>query len=158
MIVVLLPCSALAEPPAPDYARTGPYIGAEGVVGIAAKLEDQFDDFEARVDAAFDVKIANDEKIAKGETWFASGNVKGFVLTGRFQPFVLVGAGYYHAKYKADGISLSGGDAALRAGGGFDAYVTEHVVVTFEAEYVLPFGEVSDLDYTSVGAGLEYRF
>ena len=184
MIVVLLPCSALAEPPPPDYARTGLYIGAEGAVGVAAKLDDQFDDSGSRVDAAFgvngrigyrlhprvavegefewidgfDVKIENDEKIAKGETRFASGNVKGFVLTGRFQPFVLVGAGYYHAKYKAAGISLSGGDAALRAGGGFDVYVTEHIVITFDAEYVWPFGEVNDLDYTSVGVGLQYRF
>jgi len=184
LTVVLLPCSALAEPPPPDYSRTGVYIGAEGAVGIESKIEDGVGDSGGRVDAAFgvngrigyrlhprvaveaefewidgfDIKVANDKKIATGDTWFVSGNVKGYVLTGRFQPFALVGAGFYHAEYKALGSRLSGGDAALRAGGGFEGYITEHIVFTFDAQYVLPFGEVDDLDYTSVGVGLQYRF
>jgi opacity protein-like surface antigen len=106
----------------------------------------------------FDFKVADNEKLVRGETWFASGNVKAFVLTQRFQPFVLVGAGYYHAKYKLLDTKETDGDAALRAGLGFDGYITEHVVITFDAQYVLPFGDVDDLDYTSIGVGVQYRF
>jgi opacity protein-like surface antigen len=187
LIVVFLPCSALADPPPPDYSRTGVYIGAEGVVGVASKIEDGVQHatgLKGRVDAAFgvngrigyrlhprvavegefewidgfDFTVENNKKKVRGDTWFASGNVKGYVMTGRFQPFVLVGAGFYHAKYDVLGSRVSGGDAALRAGLGFDAYLTEHVAIAFDAQYVLPFGEVDDLDYTSVGAGLQYRF
>ena len=41
---------------------------------------------------------------------------------------------------------------------GFDGYITEHVVITFDAQYVMPFGDVDDLDYTSIGVGVQYRF
>jgi opacity protein-like surface antigen len=195
-IAVLLPGSALAEPPPPDYARSGFYIGVGGVVGVDTKLENRFEDMlqdalgpgaeavDGRVDAAFgvngrigyrlhprvavegefewidgfDLKISGNEKPGRGETWFASGNVKGFVLTERFQPYVLVGAGYYRAEYELLDTKETDGDAALRAGLGFDGYITEHIVVTFDTQYVLPFGDVDDLDYVSIGVGVQYRF
>jgi hypothetical protein len=32
------------------------------------------------------------------------------------------------------------------------------VVVTLQADYVRPFGNLDDLDYVSIGWGLQYRF
>jgi hypothetical protein len=46
----------------------------------------------------------------------------------------------------------------MRFGGGLDFYATEHVVLTLGIDYVLPFGDLEDLDYVSIGWGLRYRF
>jgi hypothetical protein len=58
------------------------------------------------------------------------------------------------------GLSASGRgtDFAARFGGGIDLYATKHVVLSVEAEYVLPTGDVKDLDYISIGWGFQYRF
>jgi len=47
---------------------------------------------------------------------------------------------------------------AMRFGGGIDLYATANVVVSLEADYVLPFGNLNSLDYISIGWGLQYRF
>jgi hypothetical protein len=47
---------------------------------------------------------------------------------------------------------------AMRAGAGIDLYLSENIVVSAETTYVLPFANVSDLDYLSVGVGVQYRF
>jgi hypothetical protein len=70
---------------------------------------------------------------------------------------VWAGGGYYHAKYKLLGTKETDGDAALRAGLGFDGYITEHIVITLDAQYVMPFGDVDDLDYVLIGIGAQYR-
>ena len=46
----------------------------------------------------------------------------------------------------------------MRFGGGIDLYATKNVVVTVGADYVLPFDDLKDLDYISIGWGIEYRF
>jgi hypothetical protein len=46
----------------------------------------------------------------------------------------------------------------MRFGGGIDLYATKHVVVSAEVDYVLPFGDLENLDYLSFGLGLQYRF
>jgi opacity protein-like surface antigen len=116
----------------------------------------------------FDVKGFNDVKITDGEGWFASANVKGYLLTDRrFQPFLLAGVGYYRAKLSsfiagsvinADGpdsnfrVPLSeesNGGVALRVGLGLEAYITEHVAFIFDAQYVRPFVNVEVRDYSS---------
>ena len=60
----------------------------------------------------------------------------------------------------AESVSGSGNetDFATRRGMGIDFYVTKHIVVGADASYVLPLGNVRDLDYVSIGLGLEYRF
>ena len=47
---------------------------------------------------------------------------------------------------------------AMRFGGGIDLYATKNVVVSLEADYVLPVSSLSDLDYVSIGWGFQYRF
>ncbi len=49
-------------------------------------------------------------------------------------------------------------DFAGRVGGGIDIYATENIVVTLDATYVVPTGDVDDLDYLSIGWGVQYRF
>jgi opacity protein-like surface antigen len=94
-------------------------------------------------------------------------NVKGYFLTGRYQPFLLVGAGAMTADTKLRepvGLSFTGLDSesdtafVMRFGGGIDLYATKNVVVSLEADYVLPLGNLDALDYVTIGWGVQYRF
>ena len=95
-----------------------------------------------------------------------TANMKGYILTGRYQPFLLVGGGVMTAKggkvrdTVGPGLSLTerANGFAMRFGGGIDLYVTKHVVVNVGVDYVLPFDDLKDLDYISIGWGIEYRF
>jgi opacity protein-like surface antigen len=94
-------------------------------------------------------------------------NVKGFILTGRYQPFLLLGAGAMTADIRLQdpvGLAFTGLNSdtenafALRFGGGIDLYATENVVLNVGVDYVLPFGNLDDLDYITIGWGIQYRF
>jgi len=92
-------------------------------------------------------------------------NMKGYLLTGRYQPFVLFGGGAMIVEVTAKDQSGLGirdtrtqRGAVLRYGSGIDFYATEQIVLTLGVDYLQPFGDVEDLDYVSVGWGLRYRF
>ena len=96
-----------------------------------------------------------------------TANVKGYLLTGRYQPFLLVGAGAMTADVNIRnpvGLAFTGIDSesenafAMRFGGGIDLYATENVVVNLEVDYVYPFGNLDDLRYVTIGWGVQYRF
>lgn len=94
-------------------------------------------------------------------------NVKGYFLTGRYQPFLLLGAGAMTAETKLRdpvGLAFTGLDSesdtafAMRFGGGIDLYATKNAVVSLDVDYVLPFGNLDALDYVTIGWGFQYRF
>jgi len=106
------------------------------------------------------------------ETLVFTTNVKGYLLTGRYQPYVLGGVGFMRMETKARdatttpgpivGVAAQQSDitvkVALRFGAGLDFYVTDNIVATLEGSYLIPTGELSGLDYYSFGLGLQYRF
>jgi opacity protein-like surface antigen len=102
----------------------------------------------------------------KFETIVYTTNVKGYLLTGRFQPFLLVGAGLttLDARLTKDNVGLglsrsqNENSFTMRFGGGIDLYATKNVVVSLQADYVRPFGNLDDLDFVSIGWGVQYRF
>jgi opacity protein-like surface antigen len=184
--LVLVSAPALAE----DFARTGFYLGAEMIGGAYTKAEDELEDlvpvsvdidtaigFEAyagyrvhpnfAIEAEFellpetDVDASGFGTFAELEAWTATGNAKLFPLTGRGQPFLLIGLGAMHAEVEDTvGLGASEDEAgfAVRFGGGVDFYVTENAAVSGGADYVLPAGDVEDLDYVSYGGGVMIRF
>ena len=92
-------------------------------------------------------------------------NIKGYFLTGRYQPFLLVGGGVMTAEAKLQSPappgaprSITENDFTMRFGGGIDLYATKNVVVSLEVDYVLPVSSLSDVDYISIGWGFQYRF
>jgi opacity protein-like surface antigen len=90
-----------------------------------------------------------------------TGNAKGYVLTGRIQPYGVLGAGWMFSELKSDGPGSSDHDDGflIRFGGGADFYASEDIALTLEASYVLaPGGGVNDLDHVSLSAGLTLRF
>ena len=104
------------------------------------------------------------------ETLVFTTNAKGHLLTGRYQPFVLLGMGFMRMESKAydvTGGTIPGRAAqasertvgvAFRYGAGLDFYLTKNVVMTAEGSYLMPLGELDGLDYYQFGVGLQYRF
>ncbi len=105
------------------------------------------------------------------ETLVFTTNVKGHLLTGRYQPFVLLGMGFMRMESKArdytSGTIIPGKAAqasertvnvALRYGAGLDFYLTKSVVVSAEGSYLMPTGKLDGMDYYQFGVGLQYRF
>lgn len=128
-------------------------------VSVAVQVE-WIDKFDADASVAGMGKVAS----ATAESLVVTANAKGYLLTGRFQPFLLVGLGGMTAKVEAKdsvgaGLTSQREDGfAARFGGGLDVYATKNLVVTMGVDYVLPWGDVEDLDFLSIGGGVEYRF
>jgi hypothetical protein len=113
----------------------------------------------------------------------ATVDIKGYLLTGRYQPYLLLGGGTMNISTKVtnptaiigttpngapppDNLAILGPkiqsrnytDFVVRLGGGIDLYTTDHVVVNIGASYLFPLGEVSGVKLFTVGGGIEYRF
>lgn len=162
-----------------NFARTGPYIGLGGT--YAVELFDDNSVGGARTDNSGGVHAKAGWRVhpnAAAELrydWFhefdldpghidgylLSINGKGYLLTGRVQPFGLVGLGFLHADGSAGnfpGAAHPSNGFAMRFGGGLDVYATENLVVGPEFAYVLPTGSANDLDMLTVSVGLSWRF
>ena len=108
-----------------------------------------------------DIDLREAGTLSEVESLTGTFNAKAFLPFGRFQPFVLVGVGVADIENQDVanlGVWVSDTEVVGRFGGGADFYLTEHVVAHFGAEYVLPGGNLSDFDYISYGAGIQYRF
>lgn len=160
-----------------DYARTGPYLGLGGVYAV-----ELFDDqgsartsnspgfyvnagyrFHAHASAELRYEYYAQFDLDPGQinAWTTTVNLKGYLLTGRFQPYGLAGMGYMHGDGSAGnfaGAAHPSNGFALRFGGGLEAYVTEHIFLGPEFAYTLPTGSANDLDMFVVSLGAAYKF
>ena len=103
----------------------------------------------------------SDFDVLKIETLNFYGNLKGYILTGRIQPFVVAGAGLMHlnANDKFNLGTVNEGDAfAARFGGGVDLYLNANLAFSVEGNYVLATGKLDNLDQGVWSVGLKYRF
>jgi opacity protein-like surface antigen len=94
-------------------------------------------------------------------THFVGFNVKGYPLSGRFQPYAIGGAGLLGSVIQGDSVAGLDDDQAFtwRVGAGVDLYTTEHVLLSLEGAYYFPIGsDFEDFNFVSVGLGLQYRF
>ena len=91
-----------------------------------------------------------------------TANLKGYVLTGRFQPYLLLGAGaqWTRTQNLPRDETVTHLDFTMRFGGGLEYYITDHVVISCAVSYVYPMGFMKNkADYVSVEAmGFHYRF
>jgi hypothetical protein len=82
------------------------------------------------------------------------------LLTGRVQPFVLLGGGYAYSKLEDVGSTdsewFAGG--SFRVGGGFDVFMTKHVALSTDVAYVIPTGSLKDANFLALSYGLKYVF
>src|SRR6185369_2036317 len=169
-----------------DYARVGPYLGVGGNYAIqnfdnhGPGNVGNSSGFHVRagyrvhpnvaIEALYDhfLKFDNDGQARRlGNThttdhydgWQATLNVKGYILTGRWQPYVLAGVGYIDINgHNVVDRSGPGNDLVTRFGLGMDACITEHIAMGPEVAYVLPFGDANNMDLITVALGLRYKF
>ncbi len=172
-----------------DYGRSGLYVGGGIVGGFTTRLEGQLTEIpgvdNVEVDPSFglagrlgaritphlaleahyewmeDFETSVDgTEIAETRTQALTGDVKGYLSTGRVQPYLSAGLGFLHAK-SDDPVTTfqkTDTDFAARFGGGVDFYLSENIGLSLDTSYVVPTGDVEDLDYVSVGAGVFFRF
>lgn len=172
-----------------DFSRPGFYLGAGLVGGFATRLESELHEIpgvtDVEVDPSvgltaragvrvtphialeahyewidnFETSVAGTE-IADTRTQALTGDVKGYLATGRVQPFLTLGAGFLTATSDdpVTNFRRTDTDFAARVGGGIDFYLNESVGLSLDTSYVVPTGDVQDLDYVSAGAGVFFRF
>ena len=95
--------------------------------------------------------------------WSATANVKGYVLTGQVQPYLMVGLGVLSIDAKDRlGIGLPEDETGLvgRIGGGVDYNFTETIYGSFEVSYMQPILKTDLRPFTYVvgSVGIGYRF
>lgn len=176
------PVAPPPPPPAPpepemDCARLGPYLGVGGVYAV-----ELFDDNgsartsnsggyhvkagyrfhpHAAVEARFEHYLQFDLDPGNIEAMSATINGKAFLLTGRWQPYALLGMGWIHGNGSAGNNPQAAHPSngfAMRFGGGLDVCLTEHISMGPEFAYLLPTGSANDLDMFTVSLGLSYKF
>lgn len=96
-------------------------------------------------------------------TWATWLSIKGYPTapwTGPVQPFAMIGVAWMWERLTGPAVnnSIEEGGFASRFGGGLDFYLTRNVVITAEAAYVLPTGELDDLNQVQIGGALQYRW
>ncbi len=135
-------------------------INVDGSLGFNAKLGARFQpNFAVELDYLFiDGFDLNDVVELDGFTYSANG--KGYLSTGRIQPYGLFGVGWADLEANARGlrISSSASDLFYRFGVGADMHVTEHITFYLEASYDLATGDIKKTDFIPVTVGLQYRF
>jgi len=180
-----------------DYARTGWHVGGLGVVavptwqdtleaasvpttGVGLSASGGIDlrggyRLNARVAletgfewiAAYRIEQSG-VQVSQANNWMYYADAKVFILTGRTQPFLLLGMGAYHLDYVPPGRSPSvPADASFitdatafapRIGGGLEFYFTEKIMLTSEINYVLGTGKLHQRDRLGLSVGMFYRF
>lgn len=92
------------------------------------------------------------------DIWNLMWNAKAFLLTERWQPYALFGMGVAEAEASGGGNSIDEDDFAIRVGGGLDFYATGNVVLTVESAWIKPTDDIDDVNYVTIGGGIQYRF
>ena len=183
-IVLLITTFTLSFIPTSAFAEETPKMGFYASLGLDLS-EDSFDkypddpDFETGIGFALTVgyrfhpniaaegtceylnRVDSDDFDPDLEASILSfhGNLKGYLTTTRFQPFVLLGAGVTRFRFEQSG-SKRDDDVGITGhfGGGFDYYIAPRISVGLTAAYVATSGKIEDLDYSTFTLGAQYRF
>lgn len=92
------------------------------------------------------------------------GNLKLYPIGGRIQPYAMGGVGFVWGAFNAYDTngSLTGTLEEIvfagRAGGGLDVYLTRTIALSGEVAYVIPTGDLSDLNYLQYTGHILFRF
>jgi opacity protein-like surface antigen len=166
-----LPAAAQVD----DYARNGPYLGLAGTWASYVDADGVDDPLGLNVRAGyrFHPHIAGElefEWLSEAdientgltlESFAFTANGKLYPLTGRLQPFGVIGLGLMNAEVSSDAIFGGSEDEtefAMRFGAGLDFYFTRNFLGSLDFSYVLPTGDLDEVDYIRFGWGFGYRF
>lgn len=124
-------------------------------------IEGEFEWAEGDVDLQLSAPgfTSQSTKLAKYRYWLLTANSKLYALTGRVQPFALVGVGLMQQQIDVDNFPDNDETGAgFRFGGGIDLYITDGFAIATDFTYVLTAGDVEDNDVMSLNAGVAWRF
>ncbi|GIW45416.1 MAG: hypothetical protein KatS3mg077_2698 [Candidatus Binatia bacterium] len=88
-------------------------------------------------------------------------NFKFYPITGKVQPYALIGPGFMHldaGRSRLLRISRDDNGFSPRGGVGLDVYLTKSIAATVEASYVFTTVDIEDKDHIPVTWGFTYRF
>jgi len=180
LIAIFLAGSVQAQQP--DYSASGPYVGIGFGIGFENFDDDGMDldidpaygfdawggyRFHPNFAGEFQIEYLNGFEVdnidpfeVKAQLVTFTANAKGYLLTGRWQPFALVGVGmcWQEAWDDFTGESVDETAFAARFGGGIDFYLTESIALNVNSAYVLPTGDLDGGDYISLVVGAQFRF
>ncbi len=177
-----IPATAQAED---DYGRSGLYLGAglglgfeqfEGTGGLDIDTGIGFAGwagYRNNPHAALELQLEYMDRFnasvggvdIDANVLAFTGNLKAYLMTGKVQPFAVVGIGVLRAELEAFDASVSDTDFAARFGGGIDFYGSQlgkngrtNLSLGVTASYVLTTGAIDGFDYVSLVLGFQYRF
>jgi hypothetical protein len=142
-------------------------VGDSDAGGIGWRLGYRFNPYVSG-DLRFDLLSEFDASgnVARGTVapWALTANARVYWPIGWFQPYASMGLGAASARIKGTrfgsgtAFSVRETDIVFRGGGGFDVYVSPHVVLNFDTAYYAPGGELGDFAFGAIGGGIELRF
>ena len=169
----------------PDFNRGGLYLAVGGAFGIETRLSDELNrvaNFRnlIQIDSSggFNGRIGARGRILGGELQFeylpsfgslgpvtvpgyelftTTANFKVHIPNGRIEPFFMLGLGFSQLSVPEE--NLTSFDVAIRAGGGLNWYLTEHIAASVDAAYVWTgAGDNEFFDYVSITYAVTYKF
>lgn len=93
--------------------------------------------------------------------WLAGANLRLNLPTDLIQPYALLGGGYMGADLSGAGTGgrdYDGNGGFGRVGGGVEFYFWPFLALDLGVTYVIPAGDVGDLEFVSITWGALYRF
>ena len=96
--------------------------------------------------------------VAKLEGLSFTTNVKIFPITGRVQPYFLLGGGFLWARFHDAARSTESLTFAGRGGVGADFYIDENFAVNIEGTYLAPTDELQDFRLAGITGGIQFHF
>jgi opacity protein-like surface antigen len=179
LTIALLACMALPaagqddDDDAPDYARSGAYVGGAFNLGLVTNKSfpgtvpftwQPQPGLDARLGwreserLALEIEfewLASTDGIEYG-SWVLGVNGKFYFAEERIQPYMVLGVNGMWAK--VPGAVSSNVDWAFRNGIGLDYYLTENWALNGETSFVWGVGSVWKYYYLTFGVGAVYRF
>jgi len=171
--------TALESFPEVAGASYGNSYGFDARVGL--RLNDYLAfEVEGNFLSGFDVDVPTQGGTAKFnlEGGNVTANAKVVLPLGRFQPYALVGIGGMWADLRTRDITGvtctpgffgwwcagtttridNGGSFVAKFGGGSDFWLTEDFALTLDAVYMMPTGELEDLNSIKLGWGVKFKY
>ena len=164
--------SASAEPQSTIYSHNRYYIGLAGLtsfntgdnasdtdpsLGVAVR-------FGGRVHSRVAVEVQgewNDRFDFEGDghltAWAVTGAARGYMLTGRIQPYGILGGGIIQVREFGGGSASSDLGFAARGGLGLDYYLTRDLAISLSATYTRPVGDPDDYDFVQLTWGIQWH-
>lgn len=94
-------------------------------------------------------------QIGKAETHAGTANLKAGLLASAIQPYLLFGVGIVNGQLQP-GADVT--EFAIRVGGGFQWFVTQHLGFYGELTYLRAFGSLRDFDAVPIAFGAAVRY